>query len=431
MGRIYPLLSKIFTDPRFKFTIVRYGATAAIAIELLLFARLLGPQSFGNYALSVQIVGLLLLVGAGSGAGYVYVYFKNPDPDLEYIYLAGSICQYLGGALFLVICALFSGSYLLVSSLLLLLQIPYLITEPMLRVRNQFTLPAIGRASGSMATIPVAILASLWISRQSAELPRLDLNTGIALMTIGNCCGYSIYYYRVWKSNHIQIDMRKLWHIAKQAKSWLRYWQDIIAPYWLYIVSSILFVAFTYVDRLFLEAYYPNSNLSIYSLAWQIAQSVLLLLNSLNIISGVRIGESQDRDPKILANVIDKQIKLSLVAGIGTFMVAILASILMNATIYKDYTGLTIVTIVLALGYLTYGVVGSVTMSLFFDKRFVFLIVVNLMILSISCIGNIMAVSYHWSFLYPISISSGGLVLGYLAIWYRIRTLNHQKIFRA
>jgi O-antigen/teichoic acid export membrane protein len=349
---------RLFTDTvkssRFRFAVVRYLATAAIAIELLIYARLLGPQSFGNYALAVQIVGFLLLIGAGSGAGYVYVYFKNKDPDLEYIYLFGSIIQYLGGAILLTICAWFSGSYLLISSLLLLLQLPYFISEPMLRVRNQFALPAVGRASGSIATILVTISFLLLSRKGSIEQIHLNLSQGITLMLLGNCLGYGVYYYKVWTSGQINVQPRLLWGIATRADSWLRYWQEIIAPYWLYIVSSVLFVAFTYVDRLFLEAYYPKFNLSVYTLGWQVAQSVLLLLNSLNIISGVKIGESQSADPAVLVNVINKQLRLSSMVGVVAFLIAVVGAWILNYTYYRDYEGLLPVTVLLSLGYLSY-----------------------------------------------------------------------------
>jgi O-antigen/teichoic acid export membrane protein len=428
---LYRMFDKLFKSSKVHFVIVRYGTTAAIAIELLIYARLLGPESFGNYALAVQIVGFLLLVGAGSGAGYVYVYFKNQDPTLEYIYLFGSTVQYLGGALVLSIFAWFSGSYLFISSLLLLLQIPYLISEPMLRVRNQFTLSAIGRSSGSMATIVVTLLFLIFSDSQAIWKNHLDLKTGIGLMLIGNSIGYSLYYYKIWTSGQISIEPQELLQIAALRSNWLRYWQEIITPYWLYIVSSILFVAFTYVDRLFLQAYYPKLNLSVYSLAWQIAQSVLLLLNSLNIISGVKIGESQSQDPKILVNTINKQLRFSILAGIISFCFAVVASSILNYTYYQDFQGLVSVSTILSAGYLTYGVVGSVTMSLFFEKKFTEMIVAYSSALFISIIGNILSIKLGWSYLVPILISTSGLIISNLLIWQQIRKNNHKLILNS
>jgi O-antigen/teichoic acid export membrane protein len=425
------MFDKLFKSSKLQFVIVRYGTTAAIAIELLIYARLLGPESFGNYALAVQIVGFLLLVGAGSGAGYVYVYFKNQDPNLEYIYLFGSTIQYLGGALFLSIFAWFSGSYLFISSLLLLLQVPYLISEPMLRVRNQFTLSAVGRSSGSMATIAVTLVFLLFSDSQAIWKNHLDLKTGIGLMLLGNSIGYSIYYYKIWTTGQINIDLRKLLQIAVIPSSWLRYWQEIISPYWLYIVSSMLFVAFTYVDRLFLQAYYPKLNLSVYSLAWQIAQSVLLLLNSLNIISGVKIGESQAQDPKVLVDTINKQLKFSTLAGVISFCFAILASSILNFTYYKDYTGLVAVSTILSTGYLAYGVVGSVTMSLFFERKFTEMIIAYSSALFISIIGNILSIKLGWSYLVPISISTFGLIFSNLFIWQQIQKNNNKLLLNS
>jgi O-antigen/teichoic acid export membrane protein len=404
-------------NPRFKLIVVRYFATAAIALELLLYARLLGPQSFGSYALAVQIVGFLLLVGAGSGAGYVYAYYKTEDKSIEYIYLLGASLQYLVGVLVLAIFAGFSGSYWLIGSVLLLLQIPYFVTEPMLRVRNQFTLSAIGRASGSMGTIVMTSIVLLLTQGSQPFLHlKFDLPTGFVLMLIGNFIGYSLYYKTILNSGYIQLDFRILVKLATKISSLYSYWKAIIAPTVFYMLSSILFVSFTYIDRLFLEAYYPKINLSVYSLSWQIAQSVLLLLNSLNIISGVRIGESQSQEPKHLVLVANRQLKYSAYAGLAALGVAMLAGWLLSLTIYSDYEGLLSVTSILAFGYLFYGVSGSITMFLFFENQYLKISILYSVMIAISLIGNLISANYKFSYIYPIFFSSLALVITSLSL---------------
>jgi len=413
ISTIWRRLNPFRWSKRIEFVAVRYGATAAIAVEQLLYARLLGPKFFGEYALTIQIVGFLLLVGSGSTAGYIYVYYKTEDKTIESIYLLGACLQYLLGAVVMTIFSGFLGSYVYISSILLLLQIPYFVTEPMLRVRNQFTLPAIGRASGSIATIAITLIVLAFTQGQQPILNlRFDLSTGLMLMLIGNFLGYGLYYGAIFKSRQIQLDSGILVElISKRKSSLLKYWQAIIAPSWLFVLSSIVFVAFTYVDRLFLEAHYPIPNLSVYSLAWLIAQSVLLLLNSLNIIAGVKIGEFQSQDPKQLIAVANRQLKHSMVAGVAAFAIAVLGAWILSRTLYQDYENLLLVTSVLALGYLVYGVVGSISMFLFFEKQFAKISIVYSIMLIISLAGNFLAVQYGLNYIYPVALSSFGLIV--------------------
>jgi O-antigen/teichoic acid export membrane protein len=423
------LTTNLFQNPRFNLVLVRYCSTAAIALELLLYARLLGPQSFGNYALAVQIVGFLLLVGAGSGAGYVYAYYKTEDKNIEYIYLLGATLQYLVGVFVLAIFAGFSGSYWLIGSILLLLQIPYLVTEPMLRVRNQFTLPAIGRASGSIGTIVITLIALLLVQGPKPFLHlKFDLQTAFMLMLIGNFIGYSLYYKTILSSGYINLDFKVLVELSTKFYSLYSYWKEIISPTVFYILSSILFVSFTYIDRLFLEAYYLNINLSVYSLSWQIAQSVLLLLNSLNIISGVRIGESQSQEPKHLIWVANRQLKYSAYAGLAALGVAMLGGWLLNLTIYSDYPGLLTVTSILAFSYLFYGVAGSITMFLFFENQYLKISILYSFMIAISLIGNSISANYKFSYIYPVFFSSLSLAITSLSLLVLYRLLSKKYI---
>jgi O-antigen/teichoic acid export membrane protein len=425
---MWKLLRQIFQNSRLTFVLVRYAATAAVVIEMLLFARLLGPQAFGSYALSIQVVGFLILVGAGSGAGYVKQYYQHQtEPsDLESNYIFGSLVQYLGGGIVLLICSWVSGSYLYISSLLLLIQIPYYISEPILRVRNKFVLPAVGRASGSIATVVLTAIVLISGGKQLISSPHLDLSTGLPLMILGNTLGYATYYGVIIFGRHISFSAQKFWQTCINPHSLYNYWQRIIIPSGIYTIATIVFTAFTYIDRLFLEHNYPKSTLSVYALAWQIAQGVLLLLTALNTISGVRIGESQSQDPISLIKVANRQLKMSAVAGLFSLIVAISASWVLNLTWYRDYEGLTAVTMILSLGYLSSGVIGSVMMLLFFERKYLQVTIAYTSILLISVLGNIISHEYHLSFIYPVLISSIALVAVNLWLWRLFnRTSNH------
>jgi O-antigen/teichoic acid export membrane protein len=420
-------LGQIFQNSRLTFVLVRYAATAAVVIEMLLFARLLGPQAFGSYALSIQVVGFLLLVGAGSGAGYVKQHYQHQSEtsDLESNYIFGSLVQYLGGGIVLLICSWFSGSYLYISSLLLLIQIPYYISEPILRVRNNFVLPAVGRASGSIATVMLTAIVLISDGKQLIPFPHLSLETGLELMILGNTLGYATYYGVIIFGRHLSFSAHKLWQACIDRHSLRNYWQQIIMPSGIYTIATIIFTAFTYIDRLFLEHNYPKSTLSVYSLAWQIAQGVLLLLTALNTISGIRIGESQSQDPISLIKVANRQLKMSAIAGAFSLFVAIVTSLALNLTWFKDYEGLTAVTLILSLGYLSSGVIGSVMMLLFFERKYTQVTALYLLMVLISLCGNIICHEYQLSYLYPIVISSVALISINLFLWMIFRKTSN------
>jgi O-antigen/teichoic acid export membrane protein len=412
------LLRKWCLNTRIVFIIVRYISAAAIILETLIFAKLLGPQSFGTYALSIQVVGLLLLVGSGSAAGYIAKYYEKHEEieDIEYNYIFGSLVQYICGGITLLICSLFSGSYFYISSLLLLIQIPYYISEPILRVRGNFALTAIGRASGAIGTLLLTTVMLMIYDRQITQNSYLDLQTGINIMLAGNITGYITYYTILFTRRYLSISLSKL-YCSFSFKNLQKYWHHIIQPSWIYTLSSIIFTMFTYLDRFFLDRNYSKSNLSVYALAWQLAQSVLLLLTSLNTISGVRIGENHAGDSLYLIKVANRQLKISAIAGIFSLIVAIGASYLLNLIWYQDYNNLVVVTTIISLGYLSCGVIGSVTMLLFFERKYFQVTVAYISILLISFLGNIISHEYHLSFLYPVTISSCALVATNLWLW--------------
>jgi O-antigen/teichoic acid export membrane protein len=430
MMKIWQIVSKLCFSPRTAFVVIRYATTAAVVIEMLLFARLLGPKGFGSYALALQLVGFLALVGSGCGAGYVLNFYKQENrlADVEYLYIFGSLVQYIGGGIAVLILAWFSGSYLQISSLLLLIQVPYYITEPILRVRNKFVLPAIGRASGSIATILLTFIILIFQTKGNITDYHLDLQTGITLMISGNILGYGVYYLVLMTGKQIDLSWRKLWITCCERGNLQRYLKQMIQPSWIYTISSIIFTAFTYVDRLFLEKYYPKSTLSAYALAWQVAQGVLLLLTALNTISGIRIGESQSEDPISLIKVANRQLKISGIAGGFSLVLAVAVSWVLSLSLYRDYDGLLVVTMLLSLGYLGYGIIGSVMMLLFFENKFRQVTVAYLLILLGAIFGHIIAHNYGLSFLYPIAFSSLLLVMVNIWLWTMFRKVGKQLL---
>jgi O-antigen/teichoic acid export membrane protein len=430
MIKLWQLLCKLCFSYRTAFVVIRYTTAVVVVIEMLLFARLLGPKGFGSYALPIQLVGLLALVGSGCGAGYIFSFYKQEHrlKDVEYLYIFGSLVQYFGGGIPVLILSYFSGSYLQIGSLLLLIQVPYYVTEPLLRVRNKFILPAIGRASGSIATILLTFILLVSATKGNITEYRLDPQAAIMLMVSGNIIGYSLYYLVLMRSKQIDLSWSELWITCRNRGNLHRYLRFILQPSFLHTINSIIFTVFTYVDRIFLEKYYPSSILSTYALSWQIAQGVLLLLTALNTISGIRIGESQSQDPIALIGVANQQLKISRIASGFSLIFAIAFSWLLSLSWYRDYDGLVLVTMLLSLGYLSCGAIGSVTMLLFFQNKFRQVTAVYMLILLISFCGHIVSLRYGLSYLYPVTFSSLLLMLSSIWLWIIFKKISKQLL---
>ena len=409
---------KLINNPRLSFIAVRYSSAVVVALESLLFAKLLGPESYGNYAFTVQIVGLLSIIGAGCGAGFLYAYYKN-DPDssseeVEYTYLIGATTQYITGTVLLFLTGIISESHITLSCLLLFLQIPYLILFPILRVKNKFNFIPIGRASGSVGTI---ILTTIFLLQTKDKLwsSKLSLQTGLTLMILGNLMGYSIYYWVIFTGKHYQVSRKKILLFLNTGKKvYSDYFAHILSHSYIYTIGSVTFICFTYTDRLFVKHNYSGNALSEYSLSWQIAQSVLLLLNSLNIISGIRIGESISDSSLKITSVVKKQLRMTTLAGLAMFIIAIVGSLVLRASWFKDYTNLVLMTSIISLGYIVYGITGSLNMLIFLEHKMIHFLLASSFALLSSVIGHIVAVRYQIFYIWPIVISSISLVLSQL-----------------
>src|SRR5262245_32780136 len=122
------------------FVVSRHVSAALVACEALVLARLLGPESYGYYALVLQLVTLVLYaVGATAAAYYyLYAYYKDRAHQLDTFYILTSLLHYATTTLLVGLVAFLVWPSLLVSLALFWIQAPYFVTEPMLRVRSRF-----------------------------------------------------------------------------------------------------------------------------------------------------------------------------------------------------------------------------------------------------------------------------------------------------
>lgn len=395
------------------YVLTRYASAVLFAVEALALARLLGPDGYGKYALLPQIAVLLLFTTLGSNAGYVYAYYKSGDPDLDRQYLVGATTQFLVGGLICTALLAVVRPFLAVGALIYLIQMPYWLTEPMLRVRNRFSMVALGRTISVFLTM---LLVAVWIVSPRS----LTLTAAISFLVIGNAVGYVTYYVLLYRSNVLDVKFKQLAEDARQPAIWSGYWRNVMRPGIPLNASSIILFVFTSVDRLFIEYYRSAMALSVYSFAWQLSQGVLLMLTSMNMVSGIRVGEWMTANASGLKRELGRRFRLTAAIGFVAYLALAGAAMVLSRTFYADYENLVLIVLLLSSGYVVMNVVGSVTGVLSFERRTTELNVGYGAALVATIIGNFIAVRYDLWYGVPIAISSLCLIV--LNIWFALHT---------
>jgi O-antigen/teichoic acid export membrane protein len=412
---VAPRLGRVVSPGEVVYLGVRYVAVALVALEALAFARLLGPESYGRYALVVQMAALIPAFINPSTTGYIYAYYKDQAATLSAEYFSGAVVYYVVVTAVLFGALLAFQPYLVISVLLFWIQALYFLTEPLLRVRNRFVLATIGRCIGSIATL---LLVLGWLATWAPPSRQLDLSTAVVLLLVGNVIGYALYLVLL-----LRIARVRLPGLPARARGGLRvhlrgYWERILRHGLPLATYPVIYTLFTYVDRLFIERYRPADVLSSYTLAWQLAQGGLIILTSLNVVAQVRIGEALAHDATHLGRELRKQFLRMAAAGGFSFLTILGAAAVLSVTVYADYANLLLVTTLVAGGYVILNIAGSVTHVLSYEKRLSILCASNLALLATALAANALTLYYGLSYIVPIATSCAGLaVMSAVLVW--------------
>lgn len=408
-GPFWNLLAGQLSGERIRFVALRYGAALLAAAEALAFARLLGPESYGRYAFVIQTAAVLVFAGAGSGSGYVFAFYRERDDRLEETYLAGALAQFLAGTAAITALLAWWNPDLAFSGVLLLIMSPYLVTEPLLRVRNEFSVPVAGKALGSVATLAVAVACAV------AGAGRIGFGWALAAALAGNATGFGGYYIWLIRRKEDLLGWRKI-RAALGRPGWARQYLDrVLRPGLPLNIASVVFLACTYADRFFVERFRPSEELSVYSLAWQLVQGSVLLLTSLNLISGVRVGERMAKPAESLGPEMGRQLKFTAAAGGLALALLAAGSWLLERTVYQDYQGLVGMTLTIGAGYLAVNTARAVSSVLFYARRNLELTIAHGLVLAASIGGNLLALRLGLPYYAPVGLTS--LALIGLSVW--------------
>jgi len=200
------------------FIAARYLVAASVGAETLLLAAVLGPTTYGRYALIAQTASLLIFVGLGTTPGYVIAFYDDQDADLTDTFLAGSLVQWAVGGILAGIALYLYQPFLALSVLLFFIYVPYFVTEPIMRVRNRFTVAALPKGAASLATVVFAGVVLILL--KLAGSGSLTLRQAIVLMFVGNLAVYGAYYRHLARIDGVTHRVRGLLHRWSDRDSW-------------------------------------------------------------------------------------------------------------------------------------------------------------------------------------------------------------------
>jgi O-antigen/teichoic acid export membrane protein len=403
-----PRLGQVVSRGELAFLLARYAAVALVALEALAFARLLGPESYGYYALVIQLAALIPVFINPSTTGYIYAYYKDQAATLSAEYLSGALIYYAVVTALLFLAVLAFQPYLALSVLLFWIQALFFLTEPLLRVRNRFVLTTVGRGIGSIVTLVVLLV---WLAASAQSSRQLDLPTAIGLMLAGNVLGYALYLGLLLRLAPLRLPRVEARALASLGTRLRGYWERILRHGLPLATFPVIYALFTYVDRLFIERFRPPEVLSSYALAWQLSQGGLILLTSLNVVAQVRIGEALARDATQLPRELRRQFLRMAAAGVFSFVGVVVAAAVLSMTVYADYAGLLLITTLIAGGYVAINVAGSVTHLLSYEKRLGVLCTSNLVLLAVAIAANALTLYHGLWYVVPIATSCAALIV--------------------
>lgn len=267
------------------------------------------------------------------------------------------------------IIVLFIRPLLLAGVAIYFIQIPYLLTEPMLRVREQFAFTASGRGITSLLTM---ILAGGWIllsERPESAESLMGMREAVIVTLAGHVGGYGLYYAFLRRFQLASLRWSSIAGALTVRSSWISYWKTILRPGIPLNASSGILSVFNNVPRFIIERHYSASALSVYSLAWQLSQGAMLVLSSLNLVSAIRVGEKMAHSPSGIRAVLWSQLKVTCLAGASGFFVLLAAAGLLSRFVYRDYEDLPLISVIVNSGYLVMNIVGAVSGVLFYERR--------------------------------------------------------------
>lgn len=380
---------------------IQRGAVASLVFATsLLSAKLLGPQHYGELAMFLFIAKSLIALNLGSVAGFFISKYTNDD-KLEtvmgytksltlHLLLAGVLASGVGS---------YIGIVYALASVGFILLIPLYAIEPVSRVKRLFYVSLLPDVMLSVSAICASLMtAALYYYKKISTFDHL-----LVLVIFFMVVFYLVFLRRLFTEfvSNIrpirEVELMKYFHLIK--KGFPQY------------VTTLAFVAFLSVDRIFLERYHSGEVAGVYLYSYQLSIGASLFVSAQSFVSGINIGEAV-RDHNNIVNMFNGVLKNAFTIAVPSYIILIVASYLLEKYFLTSFSGLVLITSILGLGFVSFYLASNVTGIAFYISRAKFLIGGMVLLIPLSIVSNLIILSLGLDSKW-VGISSGVALLFY------------------
>lgn len=383
----------------------------------IIAARVLPTEQFSALMTAAFLAKFLRILNLGAIAGYFVSRYSgdgplaSADPRSERRYLGFFLSQMVGlGVIVAAVSVVWLPQYT-VGAIAFLLIAGLYVLEPALRYRRNFSFSLAPEFLLSVALIAVLLASLSGISGPALFTVYLAVTGFAAIAVTALALRNSVQDFRGATGG---LDGRGYAGIVRLG-----------GPVYL---GSALFLVASSMDRLLLPLYGTEDQIAIYFLANQLAIGSMIFVTAINFVNTVNLGETRQENTHVEPGMVAAKLRsAALVAG-GSYLALILgALVLENGFLPENYSGLTLVVLVLGAGLGLFFTSNAITPIVSYFHRQVPLSI------AMGGVAAALAANNAWVYLSQsgaIRLAAGTAVAlalyGVYAIWFTFSVLRRQ-----
>ncbi|EOE2082482.1 hypothetical protein ACKBF6_002221 [Vibrio cholerae] len=379
----------------------------------LLAAKTLGTEFFGILYLTVYGGKVLSLLTFGIQSGFLHRFYTDSasgNSDNSAFLFSYAIHLVFISIILLVFVVYFDLKKYAYPIIFFIMLIPAYLIEPIARTKRIFFVSLLPDLIGTSSVLFLIILASAF------DVNPDDLHSVFLLVSLTLAIAIISVVLRF-------LDFSFNFPSGRNFKWWTDYYISLLKNGMPLYVGTGLYLLYTVIDRLFIKEFFANSDLSVYTLSFQLASGATLVLSTLNFTGTIDFGEKVSNRASIKPLCISNVKKALLFAVFGVGVAAFSALIL--SLFFKDYNGTLYYTLALSIGFSIFFVSGSVTPVLFYLNKTKLL---NFGLLLIVFFATVINYFFSIEFNYPLLVVSvnAALLVGYsvFCVMYTFRIVD-------
>lgn len=339
---------------------VHRAAVAGLSFgAAIIAARVLPTAQFSALMTAAFLAKFLRILNLGAMAGYFVSRYSgegplaSAEPRSERHYLGFFLLQMIGlGVIVAVISVVWMPQYT-VGAIAFFLIAGLYVLEPALRYRRNFSFSLAPEFLLSVALI-AALLASLsGISGPALYTVYLAVTGFAAVAVVALAMRNRVKDFRGAIGG---LDVRGYAGIVRLG-----------GPVYL---GSALFLVASSMDRLLLPLYGTEDQVAVYFLANQLAIGSMIFVTAINFVNTVNLGEIRQENTHVAPGLVAAKLRSAALVALGSYLALILgAFVLETGFLPEDYTGLTLVVLVLGSGLALFFTSNAITPVVSYFRR--------------------------------------------------------------